>query len=222
MFPDPLATTTAERVDTPPLRLTLADPAGHRAAVARLRIADALSHLVVVLAFGGVLFAVSDFSFWTASGTIALIWYPVVTAVCGERSPRGLLQSWLIAFQNASAPQPLTAARRRVPETWLPFVGFRGAFRSPPLSASVSPRCRERGLRLLRRLFSRKQSAQSSHAAPSSTTRFSDPKSIDDPVPLTAVARIFDAGPQLRSGEQRRSLASGAAGVARCHQPAPN
>ena len=134
LFPAPLATSgaeQAEQADLPPFRLTFAATGRPRAPVTRSRIMDALLSLMLVLACGGVVVALSDSSFWTASGTVALIWYPVANAIYGGASPRGLLRSWSTPLRTVSAvPQQFTGVvlRRASGLCGLPGLGCRVRF----------------------------------------------------------------------------------------------
>jgi len=106
LFPEPGETNAFRSdADTPALRLTFGD-VRRRAPVTRSRVVDALGVLIVVLACGGTLGVLSGLTFWSASGVVALIWYPVASAVYGGASWRGLLQRWAQFRSNAPAPTP--------------------------------------------------------------------------------------------------------------------
>lgn len=64
-------------------RLTLANGASLRRSAASSRVVDAVGVLGLVLATGGLLALMTGLAFWTVSGVVALIWYPLASAIYG-------------------------------------------------------------------------------------------------------------------------------------------
>src|SRR5215510_14472021 len=125
LFPETGETAAASKAGPPALRLTFTDTYRRRSAMKRERVMDALAIFMVVLACGGVLMALSGLSFWTASGTVALIWYPIANAVYGGVSLRGLFRSQIARIAPLTSYPFVRALRRPSPSRWLAVVGCR-------------------------------------------------------------------------------------------------
>lgn len=65
------------------LRLTLENVASRSLSIVPWRVVDIAGGLILVLAIGGVLALVTGFPFWTTAGVVALIWYPLASAIYG-------------------------------------------------------------------------------------------------------------------------------------------
>lgn len=96
LFPEPREPQrrlAAPAADSSELRLTLEDGWSLRRWAASSRVVDVVGMLGFVLATGGVLALMTGLAFWTVSGVVALIWYPLASAVYGgEVSIRRVLR----------------------------------------------------------------------------------------------------------------------------------
>lgn len=98
LFPEPeepqSAAPRAELVlgsNSSELRLALADAPTPTPRLIYARLFDAVGALALVLATGCVVSLIADLAYWTASGIVALIWYPATT-VYGDGALRRMLR----------------------------------------------------------------------------------------------------------------------------------
>jgi transcriptional regulator with XRE-family HTH domain len=121
-FPDPSELHPAGAVSAAsPLRLTLADTPRWRLRMTRSRLESALTAFALVLMCGGVLTLLSNIDFLTASGRVALIFYPLAS-IFGALSVAHLIRSLQRPFRRpqqrpsspeAAAPSEAKSGHRR-------------------------------------------------------------------------------------------------------------
>ena len=80
---EPQRLPTAAVASSSELRLTLEDVPSLRRSMVLSRVVDVVGNVGLVLAIGGLLALMTGLAFWTVSGVVALIWYPLASAIYG-------------------------------------------------------------------------------------------------------------------------------------------